>query len=85
MIFFLAVKCAPFEISEFGYGTFDMKIALHFRSTEGPKLVEYPYDLSLSMDRDISMTSYKIATFINPTPDFKAKLLRAGAVCGFLK
>ena len=57
-----------------------MKIALHFRSSEGPKMVEYPYDLTLCMDRDISMTSFKVATFFNPTPDFKAKLLRAGAV-----
>lgn len=43
-------------------------------------MVEYPYDLTLCMDRDISMTSFKVATFFNPTPDFKAKLMRAGAV-----
>ena len=76
------VKEPPYQVSESGYGSFNLPIEVYFRNKDEPKKVRFEYDLLLPNlnDPPINQIRSECLTFQNPSEEFKAKLLKAGGV-----
>jgi YEATS domain-containing protein 1/3 len=76
------IKEPPYQVSESGYGSFNLPIEVHFRNKDEPKKVRFEYDLLLPNlnDPPINQIRSECLTFQNPSEEFKSKLLKAGGV-----
>ena len=76
-----AVKEPPYQVSESGYGSFNLPVEVVFRNKEEPRKVVFEYDLLLPNleDPPISQMRSECLTFQNPSEEFRQKLLRGGA------
>ena len=76
------VKEPPYQLSESGYGSFNLPIEVYFKNKDEPKKVRFEYDLLLPNlnDPPINQIRSECLTFQNPSEDFKQKLLKAGGV-----
>ena len=78
----LVVKEPPYQVSESGYGSFNLPIEVYFRNKDEPKKVRFEYDLLLPNlnDPPINQIRSECLTFQNPSDEFKQKLIKAGGV-----
>lgn len=78
----IVIKEPPYQVSESGYGSFNLPIEVHFRNKDEPKKVRFEYDLLLPNlnDPPINQIRSECLTFQNPSEEFKSKLLKAGGV-----
>ncbi|XP_003386748.1 PREDICTED: protein AF-9-like [Amphimedon queenslandica] len=76
------IKEPPYQVSESGYGSFNLPIEVYFRNKDEPKKVRFEYDLLLPNlnDPPINQIRSECLTFQNPSEEFKSKLLKAGGV-----
>lgn len=76
------VKDPPFQVSESGYGSFNLPVEVYFRNKDEPKKVKFDYDLLLPNlnDPPINQIRSECLTFQNPSEEFRQKLLKAGGV-----
>lgn len=76
------VKEPPYQISESGYGSFNLPVEVYFRNKDEPKKVRFEYDLLLPNlnDPPINQIRSECLTFQNPSEEFRQKLLKAGGV-----
>ena len=76
------VKDPPYQVSESGYGSFNLPVEVYFRNKDEPKKVRFEYDLLLPNlnDPPINQIRSECLTFQNPSEEFKQKLLKAGGV-----
>lgn len=76
----IVVKEPPYQVSESGYGSFNLPIEVYFRNKDEPKKVRFEYDLLLPNlnDPPINQIRSECLTFQNPSDEFKSKLLKAG-------
>ncbi len=79
---FAALKEPPYQVSEAGYGSFNLPVEVFFRNKDEPKKVRFEYDLLLPNlnDPPISQIRSECLTFQNPSDEFRQKLLKAGGV-----
>ncbi|XP_059166891.1 protein AF-9-like [Physella acuta] len=72
----------PFKVTESGYAGFLLPIEIHFKNKQSPRKIVFSYDLFLNAKDSppINNVRYEKLKFQNPTPEFKAKLLKAGGV-----
>ncbi|BFY97491.1 hypothetical protein BsWGS_00531 [Bradybaena similaris] len=70
----------PFRVSESGYAGFILPIEIHFKNKQTPRKIIFLYDLFLNAKDSppINNVRYEKLKFQNPTPEFKAKLIKAG-------
>ena len=75
------MKEPPYQVSESGYGSFNLPVEVVFRNKEEPRKVVFEYDLLLPNleDPPISQMRSECLTFQNPSEEFRQKLLRGGA------
>lgn len=75
----------PFRVSESGYAGFILPIEIHFKNKQTPRKIIFLYDLFLNAKDSppINNVRYEKLKFQNPTPEFKAKLIKAGGVSLF--
>ncbi|CAI7996276.1 Protein AF-9 [Geodia barretti] len=76
------VKEPPYQVSESGYGSFNLPVEVYFRNKDEPKKVRFEYDLLLPNlnDPPINQIRSECLTFQNPSEEFRQKLLKAGGV-----
>ena len=76
--FYAAVKEPPYQVSESGYGSFNLPIEVVFRNKEEPRKVVFEYDLLLPNldDPPINQMRSECLTFQNPSEEFRQKLLK---------
>lgn len=76
------VKDPPYQVSESGYGSFNLPVEVYFRNKDEPKKVRFEYDLLLPNlnDPPINQIRSECLTFQNPSEEFRQKLLKAGGV-----
>ena len=76
----LVVKDPPYQVSESGYGSFNLPVEVYFRNKDEPKKVRFEYDLLLPNlnDPPINQIRSECLTFQNPSEEFRQKLLKAG-------
>lgn len=76
------VKDPPYQISESGYGSFNLPLEVYFRNKDEPKKVRFEYDLLLPNlnDPPINQIRSECLTFQNPSDEFRQKLQNAGGV-----
>ena len=76
------MKEPPYQISESGYGSFNLPVEVYFRNKDEPKKVRFEYDLLLPNlnDPPINQIRSECLTFQNPSEEFRQKLLKAGGV-----
>lgn len=74
------MKEHPYQVSESGYAGFNLQIEVYFKNKEEPKKVTYTYDLFLLGDKPTSYFRIEQLTFLNPTEDFRRRLIKAGGV-----
>lgn len=76
------VKDPPYQVSESGYGSFNLPVEVYFRNKDEPKKVRFEYDLLLPNlnDPPINQIRSECLTFQNPSEEFKQKLLKAGGI-----
>lgn len=76
------VKDPPFQVSESGYGSFNLPVEVYFRNKDEPKKVKFDYDLLLPNlnDPPINQIRSECLTFQNPSEEFRQKLLKAGGM-----
>ncbi|GAB6021320.1 myeloid lymphoid or mixed-lineage leukemia (trithorax, ) [Chamberlinius hualienensis] len=74
------VKEPPFEVSESGYGGFNMQIEVFFKQKEEPRKVLFDYDLFLKTNEPVNHFRCEKLTFHNPTEEFRKKLIKGGGV-----
>ncbi|XP_002165177.3 protein AF-9 [Hydra vulgaris] len=75
-------KEPPYKVAESGYGSFTLPVEIHFRNNkEEPRKYRLDYDLFLQLLGKPPVNHIKVEalTFLNPSDDFEAKLLRGGA------
>ena len=78
----LVCKEPPYRVAESGYGSFNLPVEIHFRNNkEEPRKYRLDYDLFLQLLGKPPVNHIKVEalTFLNPSDDFEAKLLRGGA------
>ncbi|CAG5134762.1 unnamed protein product, partial [Candidula unifasciata] len=70
----------PFRVTESGYAGFTMPIEIYFKNKQTPRKIVFSYDLFLNIIDcpPINHVRYEKLKFKNPTPDFKAMLIKAG-------
>jgi len=75
-----ALSESPFKVSECGYAGFILPIELYFKNKQPPKRIMFEYDLFLNAPGASPINNVRLEKlrFKNPTPEFKAKLLKAG-------
>lgn len=81
------IKEPPYQITETGFGSFNMVIEVHFRNKAEPKNLKFDYDLMIDLGRPISKLRRERLIFKNPNPDFMKKLFKGGGtvmVCSIL-
>lgn len=80
VVFSSVVKEPPYQLSESGYGSFNLPIEVYFKNKDEPKKVRFEYDLLLPNlnDPPINQIRSECLTFQNPSEDFKQKLVKAG-------
>ena len=78
----LVVKEPPYQVSESGYGSFNLPVEVYFRNKDEPKKVRFEYDLLLPNlnDPPINQIRSECLTFQNPSEEFRQKLLKAGGI-----
>ena len=76
------MKEPPYQVSESGYGSFNLPVEVYFRNKDEPKKVRFEYDLLLPNlnDPPINQIRSECLTFQNPSEEFRQKLLKAGGV-----
>ena len=81
-VFPAVVKEPPYQVSESGYGSFNLPVEVYFRNKDEPKKVRFEYDLLLPNlnDPPINQIRSECLTFQNPSEEFRQKLLKAGGV-----
>lgn len=67
-------------MKESGYAGFELPIEIYFKSKEEPKKITYEYDLYLHTNDTVVNTRREKLTFLDPSAEFKKKLLKAGGV-----
>ncbi|GFO44726.1 protein af-9 [Plakobranchus ocellatus] len=72
----------PYKVSEAGYAGFLLPIEIHFKNKQSPRKICFSYDLFLNVKDNppINNSRFEKLKFSNPTPEFKAKLIKAGGV-----
>ncbi|KAH9513199.1 hypothetical protein Btru_034361 [Bulinus truncatus] len=72
----------PYKVSESGYAGFLLPIEIHFKNKQSPRKIVFSYDLFLNAKDSPPINNVRIEKlkFQNPTPEFKAKLLKAGGI-----
>ncbi len=82
VVLFAVVKEPPYQVSEAGYGSFNLPVEVYFRNKDEPKKVRFEYDLLLPNlnDPPINQIRSECLTFQNPSEEFRQKLLKAGGV-----
>lgn len=82
LLFFAVIKEPPYQVSESGYGSFNLPVEVYFRNKDEPKKVRFEYDLLLPNlnDPPINQIRSECLTFQNPSEEFRQKLLKAGGV-----
>ena len=80
--FSTVIKEPPYQVSESGYGSFNLPVEVFFRNKDEPKKVRFEYDLLLPNlnDPPINQIRSECLTFQNPSEEFRQKLLKAGGV-----
>uniref|UniRef100_A0A8C4NFA3 MLLT1 super elongation complex subunit n=1 Tax=Eptatretus burgeri TaxID=7764 RepID=A0A8C4NFA3_EPTBU len=75
-------KEPPFEVEESGYAGFIMPVHIYFKNTEDPRKMSFEYDLFLQTpgQQPVSHVRCEKLTFNCPSPEFRVRLLKAGAV-----
>ena len=78
----IVIKEPPYQVSESGYGSFNLPVEVFFRNKDEPKKVRFEYDLLLPNlnDPPINQIRSECLTFQNPSEEFRQKLLKAGGV-----
>ena len=76
----LVIKEPPYQLNESGYASFEIPIEVYFRNREEPKKISLEYDLFIDLGRPVTKLKREKLTFLNPSADFKKKLLKGGAV-----
>ena len=76
------MKEPPYQVSESGYGSFNLPVEVYFRNKDEPKKVRFEYDLLLPNlnDPPINQIRSECLTFQNPSDEFRQKLLKAGGI-----
>ena len=76
------MKDPPYQVSESGYGSFNLPVEVYFRNKDEPKKVRFEYDLLLPNlnDPPINQIRSECLTFQNPSEEFKQKLVKAGGI-----
>ena len=79
---FAAICEPPYKVNESGYAGFILPIEIHFKNKQSPRKIYFSYDLFLNVKDQppINNFRYEKLKFSNPTPEFKAKLIKAGGV-----
>ena len=82
LLFLKVIKEPPYQVSESGYGSFNLPVEVYFRNKDEPKKVKFDYDLLLPNMNDppINQIRSECLTFQNPSEEFRQKLLKAGGV-----
>jgi YEATS family len=82
LLFDVVIKSPPYEVSESGYGGFEVFIEIYFRNKLEPRKVQFSYDLWLPLDNPEPVVSQRVEklTFLDPADDFAEKLFKAGGV-----
>ena len=77
-----AIKDPPYKLDESGYGSFELKIEVCFKTKDEPRRVHFTYDLFLPLSGYPPVTSVRTEalTFTHPTEDFMRKLVKGGGV-----
>uniref|UniRef100_A0A2C9K505 YEATS domain-containing protein n=1 Tax=Biomphalaria glabrata TaxID=6526 RepID=A0A2C9K505_BIOGL len=72
----------PYKVSESGYAGFLLPIEIHFKNKQSPRKIVFSYDLFLNAKDSPPINNVRIEKlkFQNPTPEFKAKLFKAGGI-----
>ncbi|KAK3799333.1 hypothetical protein RRG08_048839 [Elysia crispata] len=72
----------PYKVNESGYAGFILPIEIHFKNKQSPRKIYFSYDLFLNVKDQppINNFRYEKLKFSNPTPEFKAKLIKAGGI-----
>lgn len=65
----------PYTLSVSGYGSFELRIHIHFNNKEVATLKPF---IHLYDDGEVSMALSKVFTFSKPNKEFRKKLLLAG-------
>uniref|UniRef100_UPI0035900A23 protein AF-9-like isoform X1 n=2 Tax=Myxine glutinosa TaxID=7769 RepID=UPI0035900A23 len=75
-------KEPPYEVEESGYAGFVMPVHIYFKNTENPRKMSFEYDLFLQTPGQppVSHVRCEKLIFNCPSPEFHARLLKAGAV-----
>ena len=81
-VFSPAIKDPPYKLDESGYGSFELKIEVCFKTKDEPRRVHFTYDLFLPLNGLPPVTSVRTEalTFTHPTEDFMKKLVKGGGV-----
>ena len=82
LFFSPVIKDPPYQVSESGYGSFNLPVEVYFRNKDEPKKVRFEYDLLLPNlnDPPINQIRSECLTFQNPSEEFKQKLVKAGGI-----
>lgn len=82
LCYITVIKEPPYQVSEAGYGSFNLPVEVYFRNKDEPKKVRFEYDLLLPNlnDPPINQIRSECLTFQNPSEEFRQKLLKAGGV-----
>ena len=80
--FCTAVKEPPYKLDECGYGSFELKIEVCFKTRDEPRKVMFTYDLFLPLIGYPPVTNVRTEalTFTHPTEDFMKKLIKGGGL-----
>ncbi|BFY97489.1 hypothetical protein BsWGS_00529 [Bradybaena similaris] len=72
----------PFQVTECGYAGFILPVEIYFKNKQTPRKIVFEYDLFLNAVNSppINNVRYEKLKFQNPTPEFKAKLIKAGGI-----
>ena len=76
------IKEPPYQVSESGYGSFNMAIEVFFRNKDDLKFQRFEYDLLLpnAQDPPINQLRSETLTFQIPNEEFKGRLVKGGGI-----
>lgn len=75
------IKEPPYSLKESGYAGFDIPIHIYLKNKNEPKRFEILYNLNLETAvPSISHSIQHNEIIVNPTDEFRKKLLKGGAV-----
>ena len=81
-LLFIVMKDPPYQVSESGYGSFNMAIEVFFRNKDDLKSQRFDYDLLLpnAGDPPINQLRSETLTFQSPNEEFKSRLMKGGGI-----